>query len=82
MLERIRRCLTLGYVGIFAVILLFIGVVAVASFAREAASQQDELLEQRAWGDADFVSGPLLCRYHDGWVPGERRPPPLKSGTV
>ena len=50
MLERIRRRLTLGYVGIFALILLFIGVVAVAIFARQAASQQDELLEQRAWG--------------------------------
>lgn len=47
MLERIRRRLTLGYVGIFALILLFIGVVAVAIFARQVASQQDELLEQR-----------------------------------
>jgi len=45
-LERIRRRLTLGYVGIFALILLLIGVVAVAIFARQVASQQDDLLEQ------------------------------------
>ncbi len=75
MLDRIRRRLTLGYVGIFALILLFIGVVAVASFARQAAGQQDELLEQRAQGDADFVAGPLLDRYQEGGDPGERPPP-------
>jgi signal transduction histidine kinase len=75
-LERIRRRLTLGYVGIFALILLFIGVVAVASFARQAAHQQDELLEQRAQGDADYVGGPLLHRYHEGGEPGEWPPPP------
>jgi signal transduction histidine kinase len=75
-LERIRRRLTLGYVGIFALILLFIGVVAVAIFARQVASQQDELLEQRAQGDADFVAGPLLRDYQEGREPGERPPPP------
>ena len=76
MLDRIRKRLTLGYVGIFALILLFIGVVAVAIFARQVASQQDELLEQRAQGDADFVAGPLLRDYQEGWEPGERPPPP------
>ena len=76
MLERIRRRLTLGYVGIFALILLLIGVVAVAIFARQVASQQDELLEQRASGDADFVAGPLLNGYQEGREPGERLPPP------
>lgn len=75
MLDRIRKRLTLGYVGIFALILLFIGVVAVTSFARQAAGQQDELLEQRAQGDADFVAGPLLHRYQEGGDPGERPPP-------
>ena len=65
MFERIRRRLTLGYVGIFALILLFIGTVVVASFARQAAGQQDELLEQKARGDADFVAGPLLYRYQE-----------------
>ena len=44
MLERIRRRLTLGYVGIFALILLLVGAVAVASFWHQAAAQQDELL--------------------------------------
>src|SRR4028118_1186374 len=72
MLERIRRRLTLGYVGIFALILLLIGVVAVAIFARQVASQQDELLEQRPSGDADFVAGPLLRDYQEGREPGER----------
>src|SRR4028118_1283427 len=72
MLERIRRRLTLGYVGIFALLLLFIGVVAVAIFARQAAGQQDELLEQRASGDADFVAGPLLRDYQEGREPGVR----------
>ncbi len=77
----IRRRLTLGYVGIFALILLFIGVVVVASFARQAAGQQDELLEQKAQGDADYVSGPLLHFYQEGREP-ERGPLPLESGAV
>lgn len=75
MFERIRRRLTLGYVGIFALILAIIGVVAVASFARQAATQQDELLEQKAEGDADFVAGPLLHGYQEGRAAGERPPP-------
>ncbi len=80
MLEHIRRRLTLGYVGIFALILLFIGAVVVASFARQAASQQDELLEQKAQGDADFVGGPLLHRYQEGKDPAKRPPPPSPNG--
>src|SRR5918997_1425948 len=82
MLERIRRRLTFGYVGIFALILLLIGVVAVAIFARQVASQQDELLEQRAWGDADFVAGPLLHDYQEGREPGERPPPPREKARI
>ena len=83
MLDRIRRRLTLGYVGIFALILLFIGVVAVAIFARQVASQQDELLEQRASGDADFVAGPLLRDYQEGREPEERlRPPPGEKARI
>ena len=80
MLEHIRRRLTLGYVGIFALILLFVGAVVVASFARQAASQQDELLEQKAQGDADFVGGPLLHRYQEGKDPGKWPPPPSPNG--
>ena len=71
MFEHIRRRLTLGYVGIFALILAVIGVVAGASFARQAASQQDELLEQKAQGTSDWVRGPALRRYQEGWEPGE-----------
>lgn len=53
-----------------------------ASFARQAADQQDELLEQRAWGDADYVSGPLLRHYQEGWESGERPPPPGERGRI
>ena len=71
MLELIRKRLTLGYVGIFALILLFIGVVAVASFAHQAAEQQDQLLDQTAQSDADYVSNRLLRDYQEGETPGE-----------
>ena len=71
MLERIRKRLTLGYVGIFALILLFIGIVAVVSFAQQAAGQQDELLEQTAQGNADYVANRLLRDYQEGETPGE-----------
>src|SRR5918998_3224922 len=89
MFEHIRRRLTLGYVGIFALILVVIGVVAVASFARQAATQQDELLEQKAQGTSDWVRGPALGRYQEGREPGEgpggRRPDgpvgPIESST-
>ena len=72
MFESIRRRLTLGYIGIFALILAIIGAVVVASFAHQAASQQDELLEQKARGDADYVAGPLLHRYQEGRYSGEQ----------
>ncbi len=48
MLEHTRRRLTLGYVGIFALILVLLGTIAVAGFARELTNQQDELLAQEA----------------------------------
>ncbi len=47
-LSRIRLRLTLGYVGIFALIFLLVGVVAVVGFWRELVSQQDVLLTQEA----------------------------------
>ena len=71
MFEHIRRRLTLGYVGIFALILAIIGVIAVVSFARQAATQQDELLEQKAQGTSDWVRGPALRDYQEGREPGE-----------
>ncbi len=48
MLERMRWRLTLGYAGIFAVILLFLSAFAVFGFSRELTMQQDTLLNQEA----------------------------------
>jgi len=48
MLDRMRRRLTLGYAGVFALILLFLAVAAVAGFSRELTRQQDTLLTQEA----------------------------------
>lgn len=48
MLRHTRRRLTFGYVVIFAVILLSVGIVTVAGFARELTHQQDDLLSQEA----------------------------------
>ena len=72
MFERIRRRLTLSYVVILALILLLVGIVAVASFSRQVHDQQDELLKQKAKGDADFVRDALLRRYEDGEYSGAR----------
>ncbi len=69
MLERIRRRLALGYVGIFALILVLVGAVVVGSFARQAADQQDELLAQKARGTSDWVRGPALRHYQEGKDP-------------
>ena len=71
MFERIRRRLTLGYVGIFALTLVVLGAIAGAFFWWTVAGQQDELLEQKAQGDADFVVG-LLGRYQEGEHPEDR----------
>jgi signal transduction histidine kinase len=48
MLERIRRRLTLGYVGIFALIFVLLGAFVVVGFSRELTEQQDVLLSQEA----------------------------------
>ncbi len=53
MLDRIRRRLTLGYVGIFALIFVLVGLVAAAGFWRELVGQQDELLTQEARNQAE-----------------------------
>jgi signal transduction histidine kinase len=70
MFERIRRRLTLGYIGIFALILVIVGAIAVASYARQTAAHQDELLAQKAQGTSDFVRRPLLEHYQKGQDPG------------
>jgi signal transduction histidine kinase len=48
MLDRTRWRLTLGYAGIFALILLLLATAAVAGFSRELTMQQDTLLTQEA----------------------------------
>src|ERR687890_565761 len=48
MLERMRWRLTMGYAGIFALILLLLVTAAVAGFSRELTDQQDTLLTQEA----------------------------------
>ena len=48
MLERMRRRLTLGYAGIFALILLLLAAAAAIGFLRELSLQQDVLLTQEA----------------------------------
>src|SRR5215218_7815449 len=47
MLDRIRRRLTMGYVGILALILILFGCVVVLSFHHQVTVQQNRLLEQR-----------------------------------
>jgi signal transduction histidine kinase len=47
-LDSIRLRLTVGYVGIFSLLLLLLGVFAVLGFSRELVLQQDELLAQEA----------------------------------
>ena len=55
MFDHIRKRLTMGYVGILALILLAFGVVVVFSFYLRASEQQDELLLQKAEDKADDV---------------------------
>jgi signal transduction histidine kinase len=55
MLERIRRRLTLGYVGIFALIFIPLGAFAVVGFSRELTEQQDVLLAQEARAQASNI---------------------------
>ena len=47
MFDHIRRRLTMGYVGILALILLIFGVVVVISFHKQVSIQQDRLLDQK-----------------------------------
>ncbi len=53
MFSRIRRRLTMGYVGILALILVLFGVIVVVSFYRQVTAQQDELLLQTAQSQAN-----------------------------
>jgi signal transduction histidine kinase len=55
MFDHIRKRLTMGYVGILALILLVFGVVVMFSFYLRASEQQDDLLLQKAEDKADDV---------------------------
>jgi signal transduction histidine kinase len=55
MFDHIRKRLTMGYVGILALILLVFGVVVVFSFYLRASKQQDDLLFQKAEDKANTV---------------------------
>ncbi len=60
MLDRIRRRLTMGYVGVLALILTLFSTIVVASFYHQSVAQQDELLAQRAQSEAkDLFYGNL-----------------------
>ncbi|MBA2715170.1 MAG: HAMP domain-containing histidine kinase [Rubrobacteraceae bacterium] len=56
MFDHIRKRLTMGYVGILAIILLVFGVVVVISFHRQVSIQQDKLLDQKV---RSLVNGSL-----------------------
>ena len=45
--------MALGYVGIFALIFVLVGLVAAAGFWRELVGQEDELLAQEARNQAE-----------------------------
>lgn len=56
MFDHIRKRLTMGYVGILAIILLVFGLVVVVSFQRQVTTQQDKLLDQKV---KSLVNGSL-----------------------
>ena len=45
----------MGYVGILALILVLLGTIIVVSFSRQITTQQDELLEQKAYAEANSL---------------------------
>jgi signal transduction histidine kinase len=60
MLDHIRRRLTMGYVGVLALILILFSTIVVASFYHQSVAQQDELLTQRAQSETkDLFYGNL-----------------------
>ncbi len=73
-LNSIRLRLTIGYVGIFAFLVLLLGVIAVFGFWRELVLQQDELLSQEVRDqEKNLVGGEhreVLAEGSDefGWV--------------
>jgi signal transduction histidine kinase len=57
MLDRIRLRLTMGYVGILALILVLFGLIVVVSFSQQVTAQQDKLLEQKAKSEMESLLG-------------------------
>jgi signal transduction histidine kinase len=75
MLDHIRRRLTMGYVGVLALILILFSTIVVASFYHQSVAQQDELLTQRAQSETKDLfygnlEGELLSDDSEeyGWV--------------
>ena len=58
MFDSIRRRLTMGYVGILALILVFFGVIVTLSFYRQVVDQQDRTLLQKAQSEAERLVQP------------------------
>ncbi|MGB3633982.1 MAG: HAMP domain-containing sensor histidine kinase [Rubrobacteraceae bacterium] len=58
MIESIRRRLTLGYVGILALILILFGVIVVTIFSAQLTREQDQRLLTSAQGAVRFVINP------------------------
>jgi signal transduction histidine kinase len=65
MFDHIRKRLTLGYVGVLALILLVFGVVVVFTFYLRVSEQQDGLLLQKA---EDMANSVLSGKYKYGVV--------------
>ncbi len=92
MFRRIRLHLTLGYVGILALILLVVGVVVVTGFSRQVTAQQDEFLTQLALNlkERVLVPGPgevVVPAPGPGEVvpaqsPEEIGPAPIPAGEI
>jgi signal transduction histidine kinase len=55
MFDSIRRRLTMGYVGILALILIFFGVIVTLSFYVQVVNQQDRTLLQTAQSEAESM---------------------------
>ncbi len=91
MFRRIRLHLTLGYVGILALILLVVGVVVVTGFSRQVTAQQDEFLTQLALnltksvpvpGPLEPVPAPGPGEAVPAQSPGEVGPAPIPAKEV
>ena len=97
MLDRIRRRLTLGYVGIFALIFVLVGLDAAAGFWRELVGERFPRLSH-LWLDAGyngkgkgkdwvekalgFTTEVVRPPRRWVWVPEGQEPPPRPAFTV